>query len=177
MVKSKAEIKVGDDEINLAGFFKEIRERRLWFIIAMLLCITAAFIYIKYTLPVYEASTTVLIEETQKPTVNMEDFLAGDVFGDQANIATEKGILGSRSVMRDAIQQLNLQVSYFNASVYPNQPLYKKQPFEVVIDSSAVIPAWLYDVPVSLTFSGDDKNTFTLSFETEDEAGNETSYS
>src|SRR5688572_16951994 len=175
MVKSKAEIKVGDDEINLAGFFKEIRERRLWFIIAMLLCITAAFIYIKYTLPVYEASTTVLIEETNQPTVNMEDFLAGDLFGDQANIATEKGILGSRSVMHDAIKQLNLQVSYFNASVYPYQPVYKKQPFLVTVDSTSKIPVWLYDIPVSLTIL--DKNSFRLSFEAEDESGNEINYS
>ena len=139
MVKNKSEVKVSDDDINLAGFFKEIRERRLWFIIAAVICMISAFIYIKFTLPVFEASTTVLIEEIQKPTVNMEDFLAGDLFGDQANIATEKGILGSRSVMRDAIQQLNLQVSYFNVSVFPNQPLYKKQPFEVIIDSTSVI--------------------------------------
>ena len=89
MVKNKSDIKVGDDDINLAGFFKEIRERRVWFIAAMIIAIASAFIYIRFTLPVYEASSTVLIEETQKPTVNMEDFLAGDLFGDQANIATE----------------------------------------------------------------------------------------
>ena len=177
MVKNKSEVKIGDDDINLTGFFREIRERRLWFIIAMVLCIAAAFIYIKVTLPVYEASTTVLIKETQNPSANMEDFLAGDLFGDQANIATEKGVLGSRSVMRDAIKQLNLQVSYFNASQYPYQPLYKKQPFDVVIDSTSKIPQWLYDVPVSLTAAGGSKSRFKISFETEDELGNEVSYS
>jgi len=179
MVKNKAEIKVADDDINLSGFFKEIRERRLWFIIAMVIAIASAFIYIKLTLPVYEASSTVLIEETQKPTVNMEDFLAGDLFGDQANIATEKGVLGSRSVMRDAIKQLNLQVSYLNASTYPNQPLYKTQPFEVVVDSASIIPSWLYEVPVSITIPAGANSTqrFKISFEAEDESGNEINYS
>lgn len=179
MVKNKSDIKVGDDDINLDGFFKEIRERRIWFIVAMIVAIASAFIYIKFTLPVYEASSTVLIEETAKPTVNMEDFLAGDLFGDQANIATEKGVLGSRSVMRDAIKQLNLQVSYFNASSYPNQPLYKKQPFELVIDSTSKIPTWLYDVPIQVSFSGNTRvnKRFKISFEAEDENGNEITYS
>ncbi len=179
MVKNKSDLKVDDDDINLAGFFKEIRERRIWFIVAMVIAIASAFIYIKFTLPVYEASSTVLIEETQKPTVNMEDFLAGDLFGDQANIATEKGVLGSRSVMRDAIKQLNLQVSYFNASSYPNQPIYKKQPFEIIIDSTSRVPSWLYDIPVQVSFTESTRvnKRFKLSFETEDEAGNEITYS
>ncbi|MDQ3051518.1 MAG: polysaccharide biosynthesis tyrosine autokinase [Bacteroidota bacterium] len=174
MVKNKAEVKVADDDINLTGFFNEIRERRWWFIIAMIVAIVAAFVYIRFTLPVYEASTTVLIEATEKPTVNMEDFLAGDLFGDQANIATEKGVLGSRSVMKDALQQLGLQVSYFNASEYPNQPIYKKQPFEVIIDSTSQIPLWLYDVPVSVSVSG---KRFQMSFEAENESGNAINYS
>jgi tyrosine-protein kinase Etk/Wzc len=126
MIKYKSEVKTGDDDIDLSGFFKEIREKRWWFIGAMAASLIAAFIYIRLTLPVYEASSTVLIQETNKPTVNMQDFLAGDLFGDQANIATEKGVLGSRSVMRDAIKELNLEVSYFNASVFPVQPLIQE---------------------------------------------------
>ncbi len=175
MIKYKSEVKTGDDDIDLSGFFKEISEKRWWFIGAMVASLIAAFIYIRLTLPVYEASSTVLIQETNKPTVNMEDFLAGDLFGDQANIATEKGVLGSRSVMRDAIKELNLEVSYFNASVFPVQPLYKKQPFVVVKDTNAVFTSWLEDVPFKIAFTGE--NDFTLSVEAEDLQGNDFTYS
>lgn len=174
MIKYKSETKTNTDDIDLSGFFKEIRERVWWFVAAFVACVAAAFIYIRLTLPVYEVSSTVLIQETNKPTVNMQDFLAGDLFGDQANIATEKGILGSRSVMRDVIQQLNLQISYFNGSVFPNQPLYKNQPFVVVPDSSVNMATWLYDVPFSLVLKGNDE--FQLTIDAEDEKGNEFTY-
>lgn len=163
------------DEIDLSGILREIIEKKWWFIIAFVVCISVAFLYIKFTLPVYEATASVLIQETNSPSVKMEDVIAGDLFGDQANIATEKGILGSRSVMREAIRKLDLQVSYFNTSIIPYVPRYKIHPFKVIIDSSSVIPKWLYDTPVSLAYV-DDKN-FKLSIQTEDETGREINYS
>lgn len=175
MAKNKIESKTGDDEIDLSGLVREISEKRLWFIIALVVCLAAAFIYIKISLPVYESSATVLIEESGSSSVKMEDFLAGDLFGDQANIATEKGILGSRSVMQETIEQLKLQVSYFNTSVFPYLPRYKKHPFTVVIDSTSVVPHWLYDVPVLFSFMND--NQFRLTIKAEDETGKEYSLS
>ena len=157
-----------DDEIDLSGIIKEIGERKWWFVISIILCLCFAIAYIKFTLPVYEATASVLIQESGAPTVKMEDFLAGDLFGDQANIATEKGILGSRSVMRETISQLDLQVSYFNTSVFPYLPRYKKIPFIVRIDSTSIIPKWIYDKPFALSFI--DNTRYTLSISTEDES-------
>jgi tyrosine-protein kinase Etk/Wzc len=174
MIKHKSEIKASDDDIDLSGLIKEIRERRWWFMIALILCITVAFVYVKFTLPVYEATSTVLVEETNKPAANMEDFLSGDLFGDQANIATEKGILASRSVMREVIKQLNLRVSYTNKSVFPAQPLYLRHPFTVVIDSAAQIVPWLQDIPFTVTILSNKK--FLLKAESEDENGNDYVY-
>jgi len=162
------------DEIDLSGMIREVSDRRWWFVLAFIICITGALVYIKFTLPVYEASASVLIKETNSPSVKMEDVIAGDLFGDQANIATEKGILGSRSVMRETIRQLDLQVSYFNTSIIPYVPRYKLHPFKIIVDSTSVIPKWLYDKPVSLSYVDDKK--FSLSIQTEDETGREINY-
>src|SRR5688572_19408692 len=174
MIKNKSDIRLGDDEVDLSGFFKEIRRRWLWFLAALILCMSAAFLYIKFSLPVYEATSTVLVKEVSKPTVNMEDFIAGDLFGDQANIATEKGILGSRSVMKETIRQLNLQVSYINTSVFPNQPLYNTQPFAVITDTTFRENQWLYDIPFSITLTGKDK--YLISVESDEESSGVYSY-
>jgi tyrosine-protein kinase Etk/Wzc len=169
MNKFKSNGRASDDEIDLSGFITEITARKWWFLIAFLVAMGVTFFYIKFTLPVYEAAATVLIQETNDPAMRMEDFLSGNIFGDQANIATEKGILGSRSVMRETIRQLNLQVSYFNTSVLPYLPRYKKHPFNVVIDSTSVIPVWLYDIPISLSFIDDQSYKITISAEDESE--------
>ncbi|MBL0342299.1 MAG: polysaccharide biosynthesis tyrosine autokinase [Bacteroidetes bacterium] len=174
MVRHKTETKAVDDDIDLSGVIKEIQEQKWWFAISLVLCLILAVGYIKLKQPVYEASSTVLIQETGKPAVNMEDFLAGDIFGDQANIATEKGILGSRSVMSATIQQLHLDISYINNSIFPPKPAYKKQPFLVQPDSTLPLASWLYDVPFNLTFI--DENKFTLAIEAEDEKGNDFVY-
>lgn len=164
-----------DDEIDLSGFIREVREHFWWFIISFILCFTAAFLYIKFKLPVYEATASVLIQESQRPSMNMEDFLTGDVFGDQANIATEKGVLGSRSVMRETIRRLKLGVSYYNTSVFPYLPRYRKQPFIVVVDSTSVIPDWIYDKHFALSFIDDGK--YKLTILTENDTKKEYKYS
>lgn len=175
MAINRGDIKAGDDDIDISGLFVEIREKKWWFLVAFLICISAAILYIKIKQPVYEATSAVLIEETGKPSVNMEDFLAGDIFGDQANIATEKGILASRSVMHETIKKLNLEVSYFNVSIFPPKPAYKKQPFKVVVDSTLFLQKWLYDVPFNLSIIDEDK--YVVSVEAEDEKGNSFKYS
>ncbi len=175
MAINKTNSKAGDDDIDLSGIYKGILEKKWWFVASLVLCISLAVLYIKIKQPVYEASSSVLIKETGKPAVNMEDFLAGDLFGDQANIATEKGILGSRSVMDETIQELNLDVSYINTSIFPNKPAYKKQPFIVTLDSTFTMMKWLYDVPFNLTFV--DENKFTITVAAEDEKGNEYNFS
>ncbi|HEX5003207.1 MAG TPA: polysaccharide biosynthesis tyrosine autokinase [Bacteroidia bacterium] len=175
MIKHSKDTRIGDDEIDLSGFIKEIGQHRLLFAGMLAAGIIVALLYIRFTLPVYEASTSILIRETNKPSMNMEDFLAGDLFGDQANIATERGVLASRSVMKEAIRQLSLQVSYMNTSVVPNRPLYKKLPFIVKVDSVPEGFPMLYDVPFSISLLGNNK--FSLNVEAEDDINGDYNFS
>jgi tyrosine-protein kinase Etk/Wzc len=175
MIKHKKDTRISEDDIDLSGFLKEIGQHRFLFLAVLLTGLITAFLYIHYTLPVYEASTSILIRESNKPAMNMEDFLTGDLFGDQANIATERGVLASRSVMKETLRQLGLQVSYFNTSVIPNRPLYRKLPFVVQLDTAAVEMSMVYDAPFSVTLNGNKK--FTLSVDAEDETGGDYSYS
>ena len=174
MVKDNKHSRPTDDDIDISGLMRDISERRLWFIISLIFCMSLSFLYIKFKLPVYEASASVLIQESNQPAMKVEDFLMGDLFGDQANIATEKGIIGSRSVMFQTIRELDLGVSYYNTSVLPYLPRYKKQPFIVVVDSTSVIPGWIYDKPFSLSFVND--KSFKISISTEDDNKKEFSY-
>lgn len=146
-----------NDDIDLSGLADEIRASRWWFVASIVVFISLAYVYLKTTLPVYESGASVLIEESGKPSIKMEDFIAGDLFGEQANVATEKGILGSRSVMKQTISELGIGVSYSNTSVFPHIPRYLKHPFVVRVDTTVTMPLWLRDVPFSLSYIKDNK--------------------
>ncbi|MGR6087571.1 MAG: GumC family protein [Arcticibacter sp.] len=158
-----------NDDIDLSGLADEIRASRWWFVASIVVFISLAYVYLKTTLPVYESGASVLIEESGKPSIKMEDFIAGDLFGEQANVATEKGILGSRSVMKQTISELGIGVSYANTSVFPHIPRYLKHPFFVNVDTSVVIPLWLRDVPFSLSYIK--VNKFKVSVSATDNSG------
>ena len=157
------------DDIDLSGLADEIRASRWWFVASIVVFISLAYVYLKTTLPVYESGASVLIEESGKPSIKMEDFIAGDLFGEQANVATEKGILGSRSVMKQTISELGIGVSYANTSVFPHIPRYLKHPFVVRVDTAVAMPLWLRDVPFSLSYINDNK--FKISVSATDNSG------
>ncbi|MFN5325557.1 MAG: GumC family protein [Bacteroidota bacterium] len=169
MTNNKPGVNPNGDDIDLSGFADEIRANRWWFVASIVVFITLAYLYLKTTLPVYESGASVLIEESNKPSIKMEDFIAGDLFGEQANVATEKGILGSRAVMSQTIDELGIGVSYFNTSVFPHIPRYKKHPFIVKVDTIVDVPRWLRDIPFSISFKSD--NQFTLSVSATDPSG------
>jgi tyrosine-protein kinase Etk/Wzc len=174
MIKYKGESRVTDDDIDLSSFLKELGQYRWYFVGAFGAAVIAALLYIQFTLPVYEASASILIRESNQPAMNMEDILTGDLFGDQANIATERGVLASRSVMKETISQLGLQVSMFNTSVLPNKPLYRNVPFIVIPDSINGQPRMVYDAPFSVNIVEGGK--FTLSIEAEDDVNGDYQY-
>jgi tyrosine-protein kinase Etk/Wzc len=120
-----------DDEIDLRLMFHNIRRKWHYFLVSVLFFGLCAFLYIKFTLPVYEASSSVLIKDSKNTSKDIEDILTGDLFGNTKNIATEVGILHSRSVLEETINELNLETSYFSKSTLFSLPIYKTTPFIV----------------------------------------------
>ena len=169
MTSKKQSTNPNGDDIDLTGLTDDIRANRWWFVISVVVFLALAYIYLKTTLPIYESGASVIIEESDKPSIKMEDFIAGDLFGEQANVATEKGVLGSRSVMRQTIQELGIGVSYYNTSVFPHIPRYLKHPFVVKVDTSVVMPVWLRDVPFSLAYASG--KSFVVSVSATDNSG------
>lgn len=84
-----------DDEIDLRLLFSNIRRNWHYFLISLLVFGTAGLLYIRFTLPVFEANTSVLIKDSKNKSSNIEDILTGDLFGNVKNVATEIGILRS----------------------------------------------------------------------------------
>ncbi len=149
--------RINDDEIDLRLLFGSIRKKWHYFIFSFIIFVIGAFLYTRFTLPVYEATSSVLIKDSKNTSKNIEDILTGDLLGNTKNIATEIGILRSRSVLEETINELNLGVSYFDKSSIFSYPVYKNAPFAVTVSR---VNDGVYDEEFKLTPI--DENTFQL---------------
>lgn len=120
-----------DDEIDLRLLFNEVQRKWPYFLASILIFSIIAIFYIRFTLPVYEARSSVLIKDSKNASKNIEDFFTADLFGNTKNLATEIGILKSRSVLEETISELNLGIGYFGKTTFFRYPLYNNQPFNV----------------------------------------------
>ena len=132
-MRNAEEYRRNEDEIDLRMLFYNLKKHWHYFLFSILFFSVGALLYIRYTLPVYEATTSVIIKDTKNASKNIEDILSGDMFGNNKNIATEIGILQSRTVLEKTFKELNLDVSFYSKSGLLNYPLYKTTPFLVKV--------------------------------------------
>src|SRR4051812_41641592 len=131
MVNSTVKKKQQEDEIDLSFIVKALRGKWHYYLIAVVLFVALALAYFRFTLPIYQVQSSILVEDPKLTSKNIEDLLSGDVFGSPNTLATEIGILGSHTVIERTIDQLGLQVSYMSQASFPAQPLYNSSPFVV----------------------------------------------
>lgn len=120
-----------EDEIDLRQLTLQLSRKWYYFLISAALFAVLAFLYIKLTLPVYESRSSILVKDSRNKSNNIQDYIAGDLFGNSKNLATEIGILQSHSVLMETIQELKLDVAICSEETFFSKPLYKNAPFDL----------------------------------------------
>ena len=151
-----------EDEFQILNVFRDILRKWHYFLIAGILFTGLALLYVRFTLPVYQASSSILIDDEKSSPANVTDLLSSDLFGTNLNLPTEIGILRSRTVLQETIKRLNLETQYWSTTNYPSQPLYPKSPIKVEVDTFI---REYKDLAFSITVL--DSNNFNLEVEYE----------
>ncbi len=149
-----------EDEIQILNVFRDILRKWHYYLIAGIVFTGLALLYIKFTLPVYQASSSILVDDEKSSPSNVSDLLSSDLFGTNLNLPTEIGILRSRTVLQETIIRLNLEVQYWSTTNFPSQPLYPISPLKVEVDTFV---RDFKDLPFSITVL--DSNTYNLEVE------------
>ncbi len=101
-----------------------------WFLLAIVLCLTAAYFYLKGITPVYKVYATLLIKDEQSPRKAndvVEDFTATA----NKRIENEIVLLKSRSLIGNVVDDLNLTVSYWTEGRSRDTELYDESPIRM----------------------------------------------
>lgn len=115
-------------------FFKYLI-RWPWFVTSIVVCLGIAFLYLRYTTPVYNISASVIIKDDKKGGNSggmpaLEDF---GLISSSKNIDNEIEIIRSKSLIKDVVTELNLNISYWRKGSIHNVETYPLSPVRVYL--------------------------------------------
>jgi len=102
------------------------------FIIGLILSLSAAFLYLRYTKPIYQSSATLLIKD-EKKGMSSDDILTQiDFFGDSKVVENELEVLQSKTLMRAVVSRLCLNVDFQTEGRVIDFEIYDKRPVNFI---------------------------------------------
>ncbi len=143
----QAKIPIINDKFDFA-IFMQILKKNYWIaLILVLLSVFAAFLYLRYTQPVFSSTSIIQINETNRTTRVLD---IEDVYSNQNNdISKVIELLRSKEFLKRAFANLNLEVSYYVEGTFLATEQYNRSPFRIEFKANS---ASLYDVPFYIEF-------------------------
>ncbi len=100
------------------------------FIVGMLLTVSLAYLYLHYTPPVYNVKAALLIKDAKNDNGGLIKEL--NLFPDSRVVDNEMEILRSKSLMKEVVQKLYLNVTYYTKGRAFMTDIYLSRPFNVI---------------------------------------------
>lgn len=123
-----------DEKFDFQAFFFKYIIHWPYIVACVLLSLALAFIYLRYQVPVYVVSSSVLIKEDDKKNANnalatMQDF---GMLSMTSNFDNEIQIMQSRTLIKKVVSRLNLFINIAEKRAFGYAlPLYKNAPLDV----------------------------------------------
>lgn len=130
------------DDNDFKRIIELILRNYIVFIISVVITVGLAFVINRYSIAVYQISSSVLIREDMKQGGggNMNDFLNSSLFGKNQNFQNELWVLQSTPVFEQTVKNLDLSVSYYKKVKFQEVDAYKQTPFRVLFVRDHVQP-------------------------------------
>ncbi|BAO56722.1 GumC family protein [Nonlabens marinus] len=110
-----------------------------WFIVSSLVLLSVAVIYLRYSTNIYQAEASILIKDTQAGGGISELAALGDLgmLGNSFNsVENEIEVLSSRRLMSKVVEELNLDIQYFNEGNVKTSESFQSASFKIIKSSN-----------------------------------------
>ena len=125
-------------EFEFGLFLYILKKSMIWIVVIVGLFMFTAYLYIRYTVPIYEASSIIQLSRnnTAKKVLDV-----GQIY-DEASLSGEIELIRSKYLIRKVICKLPLELSYFVKGEILNDEKYKTSIYEIdivgIYDSSII---------------------------------------
>lgn len=123
------------NEVSLADLFYNYLSYWPFFVLLLLFGITGAWLYLRYKLPVYQTTATILIKDDKNSGAGTDLLQAFDMFGSKKNVLNEIEVLQSKTLMQEVVKNLHLYGPVTVAGRVKSQSAYVLSP--IVIEAKA----------------------------------------
>ena len=143
-----------NDEFDLKLFLKVAKINSAWIVLFFIISFLMAFLYLRYTYPIYEAKTVIQIALADKNS----KLLLDKEFSTQSDISSKIELLKSPTFLDRVFNKLPLDIGYFQIGNVLNYEMYRSSPFEIDYHNPT---NELFNIPVYISFT--DENNVTVS--------------
>jgi capsular exopolysaccharide synthesis family protein len=134
-----------EETIDIRSFVIKCLHYWPYFVLCLIIAFIIAFLYIKFSPPVYKVKAWVLIHNEEN-LLDMQKLTGSSTFNNPNVIENEIGILQSKSLTERAIKELDFIITYDQEERFKTTALYNESPFYVEYDS-------LYTQPLNIKFN------------------------
>jgi len=133
-----------------------------WFFLSFMICFALSFIYLRYASNTYKIAATIKIADSNEQSTLKEANVMND-YGlfkqDHNSVADEIQVLGSRTIITNVVQKLNLQVQYYLTGKIKETEIYKNPPVSIhFLESDSLLKA----IDTSIILHVDSKSQFSI---------------
>ena len=158
-----------EEDIHLRAILEKYLIHWKWFVLGAFLCLTVAYVYLRYTIAQYQASTTILVKDDKKGGMLSELSVFADMGlggGMKSNLDNEIEILKSRTLVERTVKKLEFNIAMTERGSVIDMEMYKDTPIKVHFLNKKPM---FYDSKMSLEFKKMTSNTFELKSGSSDE--------
>ncbi|MBF0695058.1 MAG: polysaccharide biosynthesis tyrosine autokinase [Flavobacterium sp.] len=151
-----------DDSFSIREQVDQYLVHWKWFLLSVVVCLILAGLYLRYTVPQYRASATMMVKDERKGGLQSELSALGDLAtmsGVKSNVDNEIEVIKSRSIMEQAVENLNFTVQYFIDGRVKSIEVYDDKP--VIIDYTDIEPEF-YTSTANFSIEGISKSKFKI---------------
>ena len=110
-----------EGKTNYMDVFFRYMSHWKWFVVVMIFSLAVAFLYVKFTLPYYKITTTLLLKDDQKGggTAEMDVFKEMGLFTQKNNVDNELEQLKTTTLVGQVVKELGLYANYMEVGTIP----------------------------------------------------------
>lgn len=136
-------IKKNEELTEIKNFFEKNLKYWYWIGLSVVICLGIAFVYLKVTNPVYQVNASILVkdEEGGEGSGGLQSALIKNVglgLLGKSNVEDELHILGSHTVLRNAVKTLELNKIYQVNHFLKKEDCFKNSPVEISLPVAVI---------------------------------------
>ncbi len=135
--------------VNLRAMVTRYLRNWYWFVICLAGMLVGAYFYIQYQAPVYKSQASLLIKDEKKGFDVDGGLKELELFTPKKVVENEIEILKTYALIGKVVDQLGLDVVYYQDTPFGKREIYAKSPIRLIVEQSQ--PA-LYEDYVQISF-------------------------